>query len=215
MALALATGCGAPTAPHRAPPPEQPIAKARAAAIVKAGLLRASDLPGWRATRPEPDSPGSAAAERALASCMGRPALPADAGSAEAAFVKGTQELGAAVSVAPTLARADEDLADLRNAAFLDCFLKVLPKAPPGVDVRTRHIPATVRGADGAVGMAVTLSAKGPRGSASAEWVVIEAHAGHAELSVWTARDVGERTMPSPATLAALLARLVARVRKV
>jgi len=218
FAVALAAGCASAPAPAPAPPPEAPIAGSRAIALAKAGMLVAADLPGWKPAKPPPTTPAESAAERDFWTCMGRP--PRTYAATQATdFTKGQLAIASSVDVAPTLARADDDIADWHNPAHVDCLERLTGATadlPPGVTISVsgKPVPVSVPGAEGSFGYVITLTAKFGVRTAALTVVELGARVGHAEVRI-TAGGTEPGVAPPPtATLVGLLSRAVGRVRK-
>jgi hypothetical protein len=217
-ALALAAGCSSTPSPAPAPAPEPPIARSRALALAKAGTLVAADLPGWKPAKPAPATAADRAAERDFWTCMGRPPR-TYAATQGTEFTKGRVTLTTSVDVAPTLRRADDDMADWRNPAHVGCLEQQVAATaglPRGVTVSVtgKPVPVRVAGAEGTFGYVISITARLGARTATLTVVELGARVGHAEVRI-TAGGTEVGVAPPPtATLVALLARAVARVRK-
>lgn len=211
-------GCGRSGPGRLIIEPEQPIARAKALALVRAGTLREADLPGYRAARPKADDE-DLDVDAAMTECMGRTARTYAVEDPGYEFAKGGVVISSSVNVASTRTQAEDDLADMRNPAMLDCFEASLRKEmaalPPGVTLppfAMRHVPVSIPGSDGAFGFTVSITVAGGDEKVTLSMVVLGALVGHAEIEV---SAYSEGRVPTPNELEGLLAKAVGRVKKV
>ena len=206
LLLAAVTACGGGGSPSPAASPD--VSAAQAERLVKAGLLRPADVPGYRrepASSDEPDSGGT---------CLRDPETVAEG---DASYARGGVLVVSDVYVTPRAASAAGFAAYVADDDTMDCLRRALvARLTTSDQTFTARDPArfrvSVRGADASYGYAVALAGTrddGRKGRLSV--LSVGATTGPAIVEV-TALGAPDR-LPSRARLTALLSRAVARVR--
>jgi hypothetical protein len=150
-------GCGANNAPAASATQSvsAPITKAQARAYARAVNLRATDLPGMNASKPEHEGNAPTRLELALARCDGElnPQLrvlnrvsPTFTASTEDEDEGEHEEIHSAVEILPTETIAAKHNADQISPRGLDCIRRYIPAAFAKSNTRRLHYgPVTVR----------------------------------------------------------------------
>ena len=133
---------------------DTPPTKDQALALARAINLRAADLPGWRAA-PNTNTPADQREEDRLNRCAGTvPSSRAIAHLSSPDFSRTTQsfyrDAVSEVTVMPTAALANRDLAAARTKRARRCIAKFLSKMPPDPNVKVvgtsvRSLPPPTR----------------------------------------------------------------------
>ncbi|HWL36398.1 MAG TPA: hypothetical protein VNQ77_09400 [Frankiaceae bacterium] len=213
LALVTATACGGnDAAPPRAAP-TQDITVERAVRIARAAVLRAADLPGYKASAAEGDGTEDGGSG-GYGTCL---RFEDHLGNHSATFKKGTVTVSSFGGAAATAATTEKELAYLAGPDFADCFERFLNGLLSGariavVKYASRQVPLRVRGADEATALSVrfTMEKYGARFPSRAFFAA--ASTGHATSFVM-AFGAGKEQPPSLDRLTALLTRAVGRAR--
>lgn len=140
-----ATGSPSPTATPTV------LAAALAKQFAAAGVLRASDIPGWDSARQTLDAHADEI-QLATKDCLGRPLTAYQARDAGRSFKKDGVEVASKAEVTATEGQSISDLEAMSSSDGARCFRKALLEvAPEDVELSVRAVPVTVEGADAAV----------------------------------------------------------------
>lgn len=217
--VVLAVGCGTGTSSPRATrslPPPFDITRAKAGVLIKAGTLTAADMPGYKFARSRPSHRDELLGGD-LVLCLGGDVGRQAAIGPSVEYSKGPFELfGENVNVAATAAEATADLALFARAQRGGCLEKVFigEFAQEGVVARhvaTRGLAMAVRGATRTVAFVFSATGIKDEVSLKVREIVAFAQVGHAEVTVYAITF--RQAAPPTATVKALLARAVSRIK--
>ena len=163
-------------------PTTGPLTAAQAKTLAAAGVLLATDLPGWtvatRAADAEDDE-----ADHAIKKCLRLPETPYLARDSGRSFDQGGVSINSKAEVTTSLDQATAELTARQGPDGARCFREYLA-VPGGGELILESVPVTVTGADRVIVFRVVLSGSGPTGPVSAGGFQLLAQVGQVEISV-------------------------------
>lgn len=147
-------------------PSTGPLTQAEAAELAAAGVLLASDLPGWASATRGRDEVNDEA-DTSIKQCLGLPLQPYLAQDAGRTFTQNKVEVNSNVDVAASRVQTDAELAAFASPDGPRCYREYLA-TPGGGNLTVDLLPVSVAGADRAVAYRLALSGSGPTGPVQA-----------------------------------------------
>lgn len=163
-------------------PTTGPLTAAQAKALAAAGVLLASDLPGWTAATRNAAAEDDEA-DHAIKKCLNLPETPYLARDSGRSFEQAGVSINSKTEVTTSLEQATAEVTARQGPDGVRCFREYLA-TPGGGELVLENVPVNVTGADRAVAFRVVLSGSGPAGPVSAGGFQLLVQVGQVEISV-------------------------------